>query len=57
MRKKWKLGDLKRRALVESARRMSPEQRLAAYVEHSRLVMEMFRAGVLFRSRPGKGKH
>lgn len=40
----------KRRALLEVERRMTPEQRLRAYVEHSRLMMEVYSAGVKDRT-------
>lgn len=51
MRRKSKLADQLRKELLESARRMTPEERLAAYAEHSRLVMEIYRSGVAARSK------
>ena len=50
MRKRSKIMEEKRRALVEKERRMTPEQRLQAYVEHSRLVMEFSNAGMKDRA-------
>ena len=47
MRKRSKIMEEKRRALVEKERRMTPEQRLQAYVEHSRLVLEFYNAGII----------
>jgi hypothetical protein len=46
VRRRSKALEAKRRARVDLERRMTPEQRLEAYVEHSRLVMEFYRAGV-----------
>jgi predicted XRE-type DNA-binding protein len=40
-----RLSDRARAALLEDARRLTPEQRLAAQVEHSKLVAELSRAG------------
>jgi hypothetical protein len=50
MRKRSKIMESKRRALLEAERKMTPEQRLTAYVEHSRLMMEIYRAGVKDRA-------
>lgn len=33
------------RALIEATQRLSPEQRLEAFLEHGRLVMELYEAG------------
>jgi hypothetical protein len=33
------------RALVEATQRMSPEERLEAFLEHSQLVMDLYEAG------------
>jgi hypothetical protein len=46
MRKRSKALENKRRARVDLERQMTPEQRLEAYVEHSRLVMEFYHAGL-----------
>jgi hypothetical protein len=40
----------KRLARVESERKLTPEQRLDAYVRHSQLVMEFYQAGVRDRA-------
>lgn len=50
MPKPSRILEAKRRARVESERRMTPEQRLEAYVRHSGLVMEFYRAGVRDRA-------
>jgi hypothetical protein len=50
MRKRSKIMEAKRRALLEADRNMTPELRLEAYVEHSRLVLEFYRAGVRDRA-------
>ena len=42
----------KRRFVVDKERRMTPEQRLEAYVQHSRLVMEFYNAGMRDRASP-----
>ena len=46
VRNRSKALDTKRRARIHCERRMTPEQRLDAHVEHSRLVMEFYHAGV-----------
>jgi hypothetical protein len=33
------------RSLIEATQRLSPEERLNAYLEHCRLVMELYEAG------------
>ena len=50
MRKRSKIIEGKRRALMERERLMTPEQRLQAYVEHSRWVMEFYNAGMKDRA-------
>jgi hypothetical protein len=50
MRKRSKIMEGKRRAILDVERRMTPEQRLTAYVEHSRLMMEIYQAGVQDRA-------
>ena len=39
-------------ALVEATQRLSPEERVAAFLAHSRLVMELYAAGQELRT-PG----
>lgn len=40
------------RALVEATQRLSPEERLNAYLEHCRLMMELYEAGQKMRAGP-----
>lgn len=53
MRKRSRIMEAKRLALLEMERKMTPEQRLEAYVQHSRLVMEIYHAGVKDRETVG----
>jgi hypothetical protein len=39
------------RALVEATQRLSPEERLNAFLAHCRLVMELYEAGQKAQSR------
>jgi hypothetical protein len=39
------------RSLIEATQRLSPEERLNAYLEHCRLMMELYEAGQHLRSR------
>ena len=38
------------RALIEATQRLSPEERLLAFLTHSRLVVELYEAGQKARS-------
>lgn len=38
------------RELIEATQRLSPEERLNAYLEHCRLMMELYEAGQTMRS-------
>jgi hypothetical protein len=40
------------RALIEATQRLSPEERLNAFLEHCRLVVQLYEAGERMRSRP-----
>ena len=42
------------RALVEATQRLSPEERLNAFVAHCRLVVELYEAGQKARSQPAQ---
>lgn len=56
-RTKSRLGEQARRAVNESVRALSPEKRLEAQVQHSRLVAELSRAATEYlgsRARSGK---
>ena len=44
-RSKSRVAEQAREALLESARRLTPEQRLAAHVEHSKLMTALHHAG------------
>jgi len=47
-----KLAQETTRALVAQTQRLTPEQRLEAFLAHSRLLTELYLAGQ--KSRPGK---
>jgi len=47
-----KLATDARRALVAANQRLTPEQRLNAFLAHSRLMLELHRAGQRLRSPP-----
>jgi hypothetical protein len=40
------------RALIEATQRLSPEERLNAFLEHCRLVTQLYEAGEKMRARP-----
>lgn len=44
------------RALVEATQRLSPEERLNAFLEHCRLVTQLYEAGREVRSRTSPRK-
>jgi hypothetical protein len=46
-----KLAKMAEQALVEATQRLSPEERVNAYLAHCRLVMELYEAGRIIRSR------
>jgi hypothetical protein len=46
-----KLAKDAERSLIEATQRLSPEERLNAYLEHCRLVMEIYEAGQRIRSQ------
>lgn len=50
-----KLGKQVEEAMIEDARRLTPEQRLEAFAEHSRLMMELYLAGQRLRAKQGGG--
>jgi BESS motif len=43
-------------ALLETMRRMTPEQRLNAFLEHCQLVMELYNAGRAHRESIAQGR-
>lgn len=45
-----KLAKEAERALVEATQRLSPEERLNAFLEHCRLVTELYEAGQKMRA-------
>jgi hypothetical protein len=47
-----KLADESRKALITEAKRLTPEERLRAFVRHSKLVTELHNAGKKARSKP-----
>jgi len=46
-----KIAKAAERGLVEATQRLSPEERLNAFLEHCRLVMELYEAGGKIRAR------
>ena len=46
-----KLAKQAERALIEATQRLSPEERLNAFLAHCRLVMELYDAGQKMRAR------
>jgi len=46
-----KLAQQARRALVAATQRLTPEQRLEAFLAHSRLLTELYLAGEKLRNR------
>ena len=49
-----KLANEAKLALLEAARRLTPEQRLNAFLAHCQLMMELYAAGQKLRSAPQK---
>jgi hypothetical protein len=49
-----KLAQEAERTLVEETQRLTPEERLNAYLTHSRLMTELYRAGHDLSAYPGK---
>ena len=45
-----KLAKIKQDNIVEICRRMKPEERLVAFLNHSKLVSQIYQAGVDFRA-------
>jgi hypothetical protein len=48
---KSKLAEAAEQALVEATQRLSPEQRVNAFLAHCRLVTQLYEAGRKLRSR------
>lgn len=46
-----KLAKASRQRLIEAMRRMTPEQRLAAHITHSQLMMQLYKAGRELRAQ------
>jgi len=42
---KSKIAEADRNAMIEDARRQTPEEKLAAYMQHSQLIIEFAEAG------------
>jgi len=49
-RSKSRLSDELQQALIDQSRRMLPEERLRAFVEHSRLMVQLMHAGRRYRA-------
>jgi hypothetical protein len=48
-----KLAQYAEQQLIEAAKRMTREQRLAAFIEHNKRVHELFRLGEQLRAKTG----
>jgi hypothetical protein len=51
-----KLAESLKRSLLESNQRLTPEQRLEAFLVHCRLIAELHRAGREAQSRPAPSR-
>jgi hypothetical protein len=49
---KSQLADAARRSLSEDVKRMTPEQRLAAFLAHCQLIAQLHGAGAAVQQRP-----
>jgi hypothetical protein len=47
---KSKLAEAAEKALVQATQRLSPEQRVNAFLTHSRLIMQLYEAGRKMRA-------
>jgi hypothetical protein len=47
-----KLALAAERALIDATQKLSPEERLNAFLAHCRLVVQLYEAGQALRSRP-----
>ena len=47
-----RVAEQARRELLEADQRLTPEERLEAYVEHSQLMVELYDAGKKLRDSP-----
>jgi hypothetical protein len=46
------LADAARRSVIEDVQRMTPEQRLAAFLSHCQLMAQLHSAGAAVQQRP-----
>jgi hypothetical protein len=51
-----KLAKEAERALIEATQRMSPEERLNSFLEHCRLVTELYEAGLKLQPQPPRAQ-
>jgi hypothetical protein len=49
---KSKLATQSKRSLLDAIQRLTPEQRLDAFVVHCRLMVDLYRAGERARAKP-----
>ena len=54
--KKSKLNNWLKKELLLAHKKMSPKERLNAFLEHSRLLIYMFRAGENYRKKHSKSR-
>jgi hypothetical protein len=45
-----RIAEENRKAMIDRCRRMTPDERLAAHIAHSRLMVELCLAGARYRS-------
>lgn len=55
-RMKSKVAQQAREDLLGTMRSLTPEQRLEAFLRHSRLVTKLYRAGRQLRTEPGRSR-
>lgn len=52
-----RVAEQAKRSLQESMRRLTPEERLNAFLEHCQLVMELYKVGQAHRLRSSQAIH
>lgn len=55
-RRRSKVMEQAREALVRSAKRLTPEQRLQAHLRHSQLIHRVYQAGIRHRRKMDRAK-
>ena len=55
--KKSTIAEDSREDMIRRCQRMTPEERLAAFITHSQLMAQLYRAGVKYRAGRSLAKH